>query len=279
MSVPRWVWVIAGLALLAGAFLWTGARYRSGVRSRFVQYLRAHHPEVEVLEVHRDHLIVRTPSMSGRVNLATLYEQVAEARDASGEEEAFRDYAAALLEHDEIGTQALSLKRHGDHLLPHLARPEILNEVPAGHSLCHREVEPLGLILTYVVQGEYSFRYVTDADLKKLGITADQLHERAMANLRKRSLRDIVRRVVEERAMVNVAVGGGTDATRILLLPEYLRPGEEVAAMIPDRDTLIVMPAPPADKWGMMAGATPPDSDKLLTDRCIRVTCDGLEQK
>jgi len=217
--------------------------------------------------------------MSGRVNLARVYRQASEARGAGGEEETFRDFAAALLEHDQIGSQPLSLESHGDRLLPHLARPQILAELPSGHSLCYRELDSLGLILTYVAQGEHSMRYLTDADLKKLGITADELHERAMCNLRERSLRDMTRKVVEERAMVSVAFGGGTDATRILLLPEYLRPGEEVAAMIPDRDTLIVMPPPPADKWEEMAGATPPDSDQLLTDRCIRVTCEGLERK
>jgi len=79
---------------------------------------------------------------------------------------------------------------------------------------------------------------------------------------------------------VNFKVLDTYDATRLLLVPSCLQPGEEVAAVIPDRDTLCVTRVPEDGDWSPLVElARIPSSDRLLLDRPARVTSEGFELK
>jgi hypothetical protein len=68
------------------------------------------------------------------------------------------------------------------------------------------------------------------------------------------------------------------DAARLLIVPEQLREGEELIALIPDRDTLTLVAVPKDGDWGPLRKlARVPDSEHLLLDRPVRVRRGGFE--
>lgn len=66
------------------------------------------------------------------------------------------------------------------------------------------------------------------------------------------------------------------DAARLLLVQDHLMPGESVAAIIPDRDTLVLVPLPRDDDWGPLRVLAGRPVREPLYDRPLRVTFEGV---
>jgi hypothetical protein len=82
---------------------------------------------------------------------------------------------------------------------------------------------------------------------------------------------------VRESTLTMVKALDSYDAARILLVPGYLGDGEEVVALIPDRDTLTLAPLPTDGNWDTLRKlARVAGGEHLLIDRPIRVTRGGF---
>src|SRR5262249_51190113 len=101
------------------------------------------------------------------------------------------------------------------------------------------------------------------------------------ANLAKVFSGDAVRSVFRENALVRIATLDSFDAARLLLVPEHLEDGEAIAAVIPDRDTLALLPVPQDNDWSKIAelAKMPLKPDHLLLNRPVKVTRAGFEVK
>jgi hypothetical protein len=66
------------------------------------------------------------------------------------------------------------------------------------------------------------------------------------------------------------------DAARLLLVPDYLNPGEELAAMIPDRDTLVLIKVPQNGDWSPLVKLAKVAAGDPLYRRPLRVTSAGI---
>jgi hypothetical protein len=187
---------------------------------------------------------------------------------------------SVLEQQRQLLSEPLSMESHGDRLMPRLAPPDFRAGLPKDADPPHTAVESLGLEILYVLDAEHSVRYLTEADLEQLGLTGDELHECAMGNLRKTLSGEVVRSASEARKLVAIKSLDSYDATRLLLLPEHLKPGEELAAVIPDRDTLTFVAVWPDFDWPEFGElAKIPVSDKTLLTRPVRVTHEGFELK
>ncbi len=185
---------------------------------------------------------------------------------------------AAAIEQEQTLSEPLSMETHGDRLMPRLVPGDFRSGLPPGADPPYTAVESLGLEILYVFDAEHSVRYLTKADLDQLGITRDELHERAMGNLRKTLSRESVRSAFEGRKLISIKNLDSYDATRLLLVPEHLEPGEELGAAIPDRDTLILAEVSADSDWRMFEElAQVPTGDKILLRRPVKVTHEGFE--
>ena len=85
-----------------------------------------------------------------------------------------------------------------------------------------------------------------------LGLSEPELYELALGNLRRMGdMGSVVRGVLAERVLSTVKFMDDHDSARVLLLPGHLQPGEEIVALVPDRDTLtlLTMPADGSGNW------------------------------
>ena len=66
----------------------------------------------------------------------------------------------------------------------------------------------------------------------------------------------------------------GFDAARLLLVPATLQPGQRLAAVISDRDTLALLPVP--DKWSSLDEIAKASIGDPLFAKPLLVTRDGV---
>ena len=74
----------------------------------------------------------------------------------------------------------------------------------------------------------------------------------AKANLARAFDSTAVRSALSDRSMNVVKTNDTFDAARILLVPQFLEPGESIAAVIPDRDTLVLTAVPADGDWSRL---------------------------
>src|SRR5947209_1595671 len=99
-----------------------------------------------------------------------------------------------------------------------------------------------------VNSGEDTVTYVMGRIADELGLRLKELHDLALENLGKSFDLGVVREVLQEPKLVAIKCLDSYDAARVLLLPRALQPGEAIAALIPDRDTLTLVPIL-GDNW------------------------------
>lgn len=274
-----WGMAALGLALALAVLVLLGLRsYRRSVREELARQLRERHPEIEIVAEHPDRLELRVGGNVGNLQLQNLYRLVA-AGGARAEAraqliEGFLEGALAQI--GEAGAP-LSASVHGDRLLPRLAPESLLAEAGPEGRLIHRPSGIPGLVLSYVLDSDRSVMYLTEERLAELALTPDELHERALANLRRTFPALVVRSAVETRQVSVIRAGDSFDATRLLLVPEALLEGEELVALIPDRETLVLIPPPADGNWAPLARlARSAASPYTLLERPLRVTRDGF---
>ncbi len=277
MNAWAWTGVLLASPIL---LLFVALRsYRRGVRRQAVQLLRDEHPEVQVVRETAAAIQVRFPDgSSGTLGLANLYQSVARERGEAAQRETVRRFVTSAMASARDAVRPLSLATDGDRLMPRLAAAAFARQAASGGTpLLERETPVPGLLVLYVLDGDDAVRYLGQAQLAELGIDLEALHRRAMANLARHPITEIVRDVVERRNVAVVKLGGSLDATRLLLVPEAMKDGEELVAVVPDRETLALMPVPAEDGWGAVQKlARTPASPYLLLDRPLRVTRAGF---
>lgn len=255
-----------------------GPLWRRGVRKRFVEYLRAHYPEYDVVRVTPGSVFCTTAE-GGEMELVLhrLYGRAAGARTSEDELVVFTEWMTAMGEFTTDG-DTLSLERDGERLRPMLAAPEKRAGFPDGATAPFTALPGLGLEVLYVVDSERSVMYVTAAHLAELGLDTAAVHERALANLRGSFPPNGVREAIANRTPVLVQSLDGYDAARLLLLPAYLEDGEVLAAAIPDRDCLGFRVADEGFDWsGVEKLARTPTGQHLLLNRPVAVTREGFQ--
>lgn len=274
-------WWILGIALVVVLLFVALKHYRRGVLRQVLELIRTQHPELQIAGERGGELELRFPDgSSGNLALANLYRAVAQGpRDEQSQRETIRSFVTHALEAVREATQPLSLETAGDRLMPFLAESGFAAGLAAnGHELAQRATTVPGLLILYVVDSENAVRYVAADQLAALGLDAEALHQRAMANLARRSITELVRGVIDRREVSVVKLGGSLDATRLLLVPEALGEGEELVAVIPDRETLALMPVPQDDRTWELARkmARTPSSPYEILGRPVRVTREGF---
>ena len=193
------------------------------------------------------------------------------ARDASGQRA--NDDAPSS------GT-ASDVDRARASLLPVLLR----RDDPLVDKLATRPSWIPGLTIAFALDARNTRYLVPPDQLTRMGLDVESAYTLALGHLRGISAGLRLRDAIDRGEFLMVKVLDTYDATRLLLLPEVLRPGEAVAVIVTNDRTLGVYPVPEDGDWsslGAMAEkwwvATAPSS--RLLERPLRVTSSSCELK
>lgn len=275
--MPWWGWALGVVAVLGALLVQARRAYRAGVRRQLLETLRRAYPDLRVANENQTRILLRSEAFGEvEVRLHSLYWQIARAPAAEAREEAIRRFCSALHEHAASGGR-LSLDRHGARLLPRLLPLSMLESLPPDATPPHLPLGAGGLAVTYVLDSAHSVAYLTPAQLRELGLTVDALHDLAMENLERTFPEEALRDVLSGKSLVLVRKLDGHDAARVLCVPRRLAPGQAVAALVPDVNTLALAPVPADGDWSELRKACVAGEGKPVLNRPLRVTCEGFE--
>lgn len=143
--------------------------------------------------------------------------------------------------YDIVSTASITLKNSKELILPRLLLESELTEFQK--RLPSKPLLNTGLSVVYVIDRSHSVKYITSSDLQKLEISKDELHNIAILNLKKRFSKEVVEKCIADNSVTVLKTMDSYDASRVLLLPEYLPEGVKIVAYIPDKDTLAILPS------------------------------------
>jgi hypothetical protein len=258
LAMTWWGWsgLVVALVLILG--VWARRAWRTTMRLELVEYLRHELPELQITCIHASELVFSVPGAvggEGTFSLRRFYVALAGCpADQSAEAEAARleVFKAVVQTLREVAHGlALDAVRDRPNVLPRLVTDTVLSAMrrqhPAAATLPSWPSGVPGLSVVLVLDRAASVAYLTEAHLGDLGLAVGDALPLAKANLARTFARDTVRSAIADGKSINVVKSCDTfDAARVLLVPDYLEDGESIAAMIPDRDTLVLI-APPAD--------------------------------
>jgi hypothetical protein len=255
LALTWWGWsgLIVAVVIVLGA--WARRAWRATVRRELVDYLRREAPELMLTRVHADRLIFSVPGGGeGVLHLQRFYGAMAECPTArTAEAEAERQSVFATLRQtlrEAAAGLVLDPARDRARIRPRLLTDAALAGMRRNPHAAALPAWPSGvpgLSVVLVLDREASVAYLTDVHLGELGLAHDEALALAKANLACTFARDTVRQAVTNGKNISVVKSCDSyDAVRLLLVPDYLEAGESIAALIPDRDTLVLI-APPAD--------------------------------
>jgi hypothetical protein len=272
-AMPLWVWILFAIGVAVLFARRTVRAYRREVRVQFVAWLAKEHPDWTVRTIDDFRLAVTIPAIGETpIGLGRLFTTIAATRDRT---------AAARAHHYEAFARPLAdqviVPEDAARLRPRLVTREWLDVVPADQPVLHRPLGETGLYVAYVLDSPRTVTFVTEVQRAQLGLDADAVHARALANLRATFDPSASRDALAGSGLVTLKTADSFDAARLLLIPETLAAGEAVAACVPDRDTL-VLSAVPKD-WETLVPLARTAAGPPLLARPLLVTRAGIERK
>jgi hypothetical protein len=281
--------ILAILALPVVAVWLFYSRFRKmcrTVRSEIGQFLREQHPDLAVVGEQQGNLLVRQPDGAERVwEMVDVYTAVARlpgmGTDATARRGVYARAVEQLLNPAPDPSQPLSLATHGDRIKLQLVTAEFYKQAAPPSGAPHTAVPGLAdLLAVYVLDLPGGPRYLSEDDRGNLGIDVTEMHRLALEHLRRDFPRQMVTDVVMGGNPSAIQFQDSFDAARLLLMPEILEGDEELIALIPHRDMLLVLPASmrnEPDKLKQAAETLKCADHPPLLERPIRVTRSGFE--
>jgi len=250
MNIPWWMWVLGGIAGVSFVLIRAAARYRQSLLDEFIGHLKRLRADVDVVRSDRGSIrrgawvAVQLPSgVKRKLNLAKLTSALAQARTRTSDDrrpimEHWVHILLELADVEHIDLSASIARIRPRIVVERMFPPNSFEKMP------RRTVGSTGLSVVYVIDSPQSVIFVTNDHLEAANLDEPTVHEHALSNLRTTFSSALVRAALDGNKMVAVKTGDTYDAARILLIPEHLSEGEALAAIIPDRDTLMITAIP-----------------------------------
>lgn len=276
-----WGWLLTAiltlLALAMGAAIYARRRFCE----EFTGFLNQHWPELHIVGRRGMMLETRGPKDDerGQIDMRPVYRLMLATNAHTLEQRTpiYRDALAAYREGSQMSGTPFR-PEDADKLMPRLVTADFFVTGRSMDDVPHVALGNTGLFAVCVLNGLNSVLYLTRPQLMELGLSEPELFIRALANLGKTfPAADAVRGVIVKPNLMVIKGLDTFDAARLLLLPDALEPGETLVAAVPDRDTLVFTKAPDDGNYASYRRLLTPGSDRLLLNRILKVTADGVE--
>ena len=290
LGLPVWLWVIVAIVSVPVGLVWfLFSRFQKmcrSVRTEIGQYLCENHPEFKVVGETQGHLLVRHKDGAERLwEMTDVYVAVGVLRqkgiDAAARQRIYARAVEQLLNPEPDTSQPLSMATHGDSIMLHLVTAECYKQIASPSGIPHTPIPGLdGLLAVYLLDVAGSPPYLSENDRKVLGIDTAEMHRLAIEHLRRGFPRQLVEGALAGGNAAAIQIQDSFNAARLLLLPEFLQQNEELLALIPHRDILVILPAAARHEPATLDDALKAfecDNHPRLLDRPIRVTHQGFE--
>jgi hypothetical protein len=261
---------IVTIALVASGI---GLAYRrfATARAEVLAYCTRHAPDISIEALTDTGIRVRVLGIDVEVDLAALLRR----RPRGLPQEVWLEQVVAAIRAQVPLPEAPPLALVEDRILPLLkpaSHADLFDRYPESHRLVWRPLAA-GIAVTYVIAGTYQTTAVTRGTLAAWAIVPDDLHTRAVANLRVQT-RHLLERLGGARLRYEHL--DGFDATRILVADLIVPAGVADPLMaIPEESVLLIAPASERARLEAEAVARTSQSARPLSAALFRLGPEG----
>jgi uncharacterized protein YtpQ (UPF0354 family) len=281
MHLPWYGWLGIAVVAYIAFIVYAGLAWQQKLSDDVAAYMAKHIPEWRVESRTRNAIVLRREdgevAQFSLFNLRSAASRIpADANAESAREALFATAVATLREQVELSATDADPAMLLARIYPRIVNESFIKQLPAEAALPRRALGSTSLSVVYVVDSANSVAYVDDQRLKALGVDEPALYQRALENLSRLWPENATREAVEGGNVVVLKAMDTYDAARLLLLPDRLRANEEVAALIPDRDTCVIAPLPADGDWSRLGRLAKNRAGPELYDRVLRVSPAGI---
>lgn len=245
------------------------------IEKELAEYLAREFPSLEMDRSHPGDIRIATPE-GGRAIVA-VQNIVGDARehDLDGRQRVYGSVARAI--RSAITPSAVPLAMKLGRVFPQVVHKEFTESV-LGRALLSVPLGETPLRVCYVVEDKGQVEFISKPDQAKERVSEADIIAAARDNAKALVSIEQFEKITRS-SKANIVDGDDVfNATRLLVIMEYLKPGQVLAVALPDRDTLVIWPNPDAAAWLTMEKvAKKPFSSRLIFDRPLRVTSQGIE--
>ncbi len=284
--MPWWGWLLLAIPALLVLYIVVmsvlSKAFRALIRRELTDFVLTVNPDAVVADVTPKSIRISLgPQPPWELALEPVY---AATRDADSAQRRFLAYWYVLSEAcAESPQQSLvSVERHRDLVWPQL----VVGETP----FPGRPLGTTGLKVTYAIKfGEESGARnaflrglalpLAVEHMDVLGVDESTLFDWSMKNLAGSLPEGFVANVVDSREASALQTADHFVACRILAVPSQLQDDQTVVALIPDRESLVLMPPPDDGDWTNIfeAALIPLGAGAPLLELPVKVTRAGFE--
>lgn len=282
MVIPWWMWVVIPVVGLFALLSRAAAAFRQSVLNDYVDELKRCRPDVEIIATHPGSLgqgsaitFMMPSGFQGTLSLQKLAAALGapEGRTPEGRKAVLAHWVGMLDEFEASNTFKLETAK------PHI-RPRLVNETmlppDVFSSMPRRVLGDTGLWVVYVIDSPNTVAYITADHVATSGVGEPTLHEIALTNLRGITPPKAFDEAAAGGKLVAIKAGDTYDAARLLLVPERLTDGQELVAVVPDRDTLMLTTRNSDPRKDHDLARTIPAENPRLCSKPILVTSQGF---
>lgn len=273
MRIVLWlVMLVAAFLILAVAAM---LNRRAVLRREFKAFLRERRPDLQVAAETSHALVLATPdgASAGTLSLYRLYREAPV--DKADRPALYERLVGSLSDADALAR--LGPDSQG-RLMPRIVNDRFLADIrrEVGDDIPAIPFGVDGLSAVLVLDNENSVAYLNSAQLGAIGVDPRSGLPIAEANLARLFAADPVRAAVTAGKVSVIKSRDTYDAARLLLVPQHLGDGEQVAALIPDRDTLVLARVPPDGNWARLHELAKNAEREPLFTKALLVTAQGI---
>lgn len=281
MNRPWYSWVGLGFGAFATLGILSMRSWRRRLANEFAAYLALHLPEWRIEARSTSRFVLRNGDDTAELSLLKLRAAATRiggdiATQTKARVQLFATAVATFREQVELLRSSRTVAARLERVYPRIVTDGFLARLPGGANMPRRPLGDTALYVVYVIDGTNAVAYVDADRMTSLGVDEATLHTHATRNLSRRWPVEATRQAVETGRIVVTKARDTYDAARLLLLPERLRADEEVAALIPDRDTLVVAPVPADGDWSRLDRLATAKAGAQLFARALRVSAAGI---
>ena len=243
-------------------FPWQKPTDPAQVANEFAEFLRKHWPQLQVKAFDNEHVeLTLSDGTDAKLYLHKLHASMPTARSYNPKvrQHLYENFAAQMLAEDKQipDLDELDAAQMAGKIFPRVMPNEAMKAwaEQAGEDV-HAPSRPLAdtdFMVVYVLDFDDRVAYVMGQQAESLGMDETTLNAHAMTNARQLFSRAEVEKYFAEFSPKKVVhfleCKDGHASARLLLLPEYLQEGEEVAAVILENSAFLIAQIPPSNNW------------------------------
>ena len=258
------------------------------VADEFVDYLRQEWGDLKIGAHNAEYVELSLGGgAEGKLYLHKLHGTIAGLRrnNPKTRRQVYQGFAQQMLAPDKQipALEDLDAATMAAKIFPRIARRDIFDALGEDLSEAAPPSRPFAdtnFLIVYVLDFDDRVAYVMQAQSETLQMSEEQLYEQSLINSRElfphEKCRELMAQFDPKKVAHFLECSDGHASARLLVLPEYLEAGEELAAILLENSAFLMAQVPPGNNWNPLREVAKQAASPFVQQPFL-VTTDGVK--